>query len=200
MEKLIDPSKRRFLAGRVRQEQVLRLPWVINESVFTAQCTQCQFCVSACETQIIVSDTQGFPKIDFSKGGCTFCQKCIQSCPEPLFTISKKQIPLDEINDYQDPWPIKLDISDKCLAKNNTYCQSCRDECEPNAIKFSYISSGKVSPIPQPTINLSDCNQCGACLSSCPQDAIAFDIITQDQRDIVPNNAIRHQEEVIHVK
>ncbi len=202
MEKIIDPSKRRFLSGRIRQEQVLRLPWVVSESVFTSQCTQCQSCLSACETQIIVRDSQGFPKIDFSKGECTFCQKCIQLCSEPLFTLPKKQLPcdLDEIDDYHSPWPIKLDISDKCLAKNNIYCQSCRDECEPNAIKFSYISSGKVSSIPQPEINLTDCSQCGACISSCPQDAITIDFLTQNQQDIESNNAIKHQEEVMHAK
>lgn len=200
MEELIDPSRRRFLSGRVRQEQVLRLPWVISESVFIDQCTQCQSCVSACETQIIVRDAQGFPKIDFSIGECTFCQKCIQSCSEPLFNIREEQIPLDEINGHQSPWPIKLDISDTCLANNNIYCQSCRDECEPNAIKFSFITSGKISPIPQPTINLSDCSQCGACISSCPQDAISVDFLTQNQRGIVSNSAVMHQEEVINVK
>ena len=31
-----------------------------------------------------------------------------------------------------------------------------------------------------PTINLTDCNQCGACVSSCPSDAIAFELHPQN--------------------
>lgn len=163
MESLANPARRRLFRGKVKKENVLRLPWIISEQVFKEQCTQCQDCISACETKIIVKDQQGFPKIDFSQGECTFCQKCIQICEQPLFV--KQQ-------DNQQAWPVTLDISDKCLAKNKVYCQSCRDECETNAIKFSYRVNGEASVIPQPSIILDDCTQCGACISSCPQSAI----------------------------
>ena len=75
METLKDPTKRRFFQGKVRQPQVIRLPWIISESVFTQNCTQCQDCINACDTKIIIQDQQGFPKIDFSQGECSFCQK-----------------------------------------------------------------------------------------------------------------------------
>jgi ferredoxin-type protein NapF len=163
MEKLANPSRRRLFKGKLQKEKVLRLPWVISDQVFTDQCTQCGDCIAVCETQIIVKDTLGFPKVDFSRGECTFCQKCLNQCEEPLFLKEKTDI---------NPWPATIDINDKCLAKNNIYCQSCRDECEPNAIKFSYIVNGETSVIPQPSINLDDCTQCGACISSCPQSAI----------------------------
>ena len=163
MESLENPSRRRLFRGKIQNKQVLRLPWVKSERVFTEQCTQCQNCIDVCDTKIIVKDEQGFPTIDFSLGECTFCQKCIQSCEQPLF--------VEQINEKQ-PWPAILDINDKCLAKNNVYCQSCRDECEPNAIKFSYLVNGETSVIPQPSINLDDCTQCGACISTCPQTAI----------------------------
>ncbi len=165
MENLANPARRRLFRGKINSSPVLRLPWVISEQVFTEQCTQCENCIKACETQIIVKDERGFPKIDFSQGECTFCQKCQQSCEQPLFV---------EPNENKTPWPIALNISDKCLAKNNIYCQSCRDECEPNAIKFSYLVNGKASVIPQPEIKLDDCTQCGACISSCPQTAITL--------------------------
>jgi ferredoxin-type protein NapF len=161
MERVENLARRRLFRGKLHQEQVLRLPWVISEQVFTDKCTQCQACVDICETKIIVKDEQGFPKVDFSKGECTFCEKCLQNCKEPLFTTTE-----------QKAWPIELAINDKCLAKNNIYCQSCRDECEVEAINFSYIVSGKTSSIPQPTLRIDDCSQCGACISSCPQDAI----------------------------
>jgi ferredoxin-type protein NapF len=192
MENLADPARRRLFRGKIHQAPVLRLPWVIDETVFTQQCTQCQDCINVCETQIIVRDEHGFPKVDFSKGECTFCQKCSQSCKEPLFSLPKNID--DPFTGEQKPWPIRLDINNKCLAKNNIYCQSCRDVCEPNAIKFSYIVSGKPSSIPQPSIHLADCIQCGACISNCPQEAIVpiFDVNpSKDCGSAIKNSATR---------
>ena len=168
MEKLADPSRRRFFRGRVKNKQVMRLPWVINEAVFTSGCTQCQDCISSCESNIIVKDEDGYPKIDFNLGECSFCNKCIEACEQPLFSGAFTEE--NRINKSEKAWPVTLEISDKCLAKNNIYCQSCRDECETSVIKFNYLNSS----IPQPSLDNIDCNQCGACIKSCPQDAIAF--------------------------
>ena len=171
METLKDPTKRRFFQGKVRQPQVIRLPWIISESVFTQNCTQCQDCINACDTKIIIQDQQGFPKIDFSQGKCSFCQKCIDSCKQALF------LPTANIGNSQKAWPIAFTISEKCFAKNNIYCQSCKDECEENAITFNYLDSS----IPQPNIMIEDCTQCGACVANCPQQAITFQLnITTD--------------------
>ena len=178
VERLADPSRRRFFRGRVKTKQELRLPWVINEAVFTSGCTQCQDCISSCESNIIVKDEDGFPKVDFSLGECTFCNKCIETCQQPLFSgsfpdansLEGKFTEENTINNSKKAWPVTLEISDKCLAKNNIYCQSCRDECETSVIKFNYLNSS----IPQPSLNDLDCTQCGACIKSCPQDAIAF--------------------------
>ena len=171
----VNSSKRRFLRGRISQvtkeskAQSLRLPWIINEHHFTQGCTQCEGCINACETNIITKDAMGFPVVDFTLGECSFCNKCIDHCQEPLF--SGRFLEYDqEKSEHTEamPWPVAIEVSDKCLAKHGIYCQSCRDECEPNAIEFNYINSS----IPQPQINLTDCTQCGACISSCPQDAL----------------------------
>ena len=160
-----NPARRSLLKGKISLKPEQRLPWVIDEKTFTSKCTQCSDCIDVCETKIIVKDSQGFPKIDFSKGECTFCNKCIDTCNEPLFLTSEEQ-------KQKKPWPINVNISHQCLAKNSIYCQSCRDECEPNAIKFIYIKDGQPSSIPQPQLNTDDCTQCGACISKCPQNAI----------------------------
>lgn len=160
----------------------MRLPWVVNETVFTSGCTQCQDCINSCETNIIIKDEDGFPKVDFNLGECTFCNKCIDACEQPLFSgafsevgnIDNKSnhnnVETSILSQNKKAWPVTLEISDKCLAKNNIYCQSCRDECETNVIKFNYLDSS----IPQPSLNDLDCSQCGACIKSCPQDALAF--------------------------
>jgi ferredoxin-type protein NapF len=187
-ERLADPSKRRLFRGKVKTQQVMRLPWVINEAVFTSGCTQCQDCIPSCESNIIVKADDGFPKVDFSLGECTFCNKCIDVCKQPLFSgiftetesletkdTETKNIEMNTaenntLDNDKKAWPVTLEISDKCLAKNSIYCQSCRDECETSVIKFNYLNSS----IPQPSLNDLDCTQCGACIKSCPQDAIAF--------------------------
>lgn len=190
MSETIDHQKRGFLRGKLSIKKVLRLPWIKSEESFIQGCTQCQECVSACETNIITRDASGFPTIDFSKGECTFCQKCIQTCQEPLFIDNlKENILAKDIT----PWPIAIEINSKCLAKNNIYCQSCRDECEPQAINFSYQVEGATSNIPQPQINHQSCNQCGACVSTCPQDAIETIFINRDK------NAKSNNIEVLNV-
>lgn len=171
VERLADPSRRRFFRGRVKTKQEMRLPWVINEAVFTSGCTQCQDCMNSCESNIIVKDEDGFPKVDFNLGECTFCNKCIDICEQPLFSgVFTEQ---NTLNNKEKAWPVTIEIGDKCLAKNAIYCQSCRDECETSIIKFNYIDSS----IPQPSLNDLDCNQCGACIKSCPQGAITFNFV-----------------------
>lgn len=168
-EALENPSRRSMFKRKRANE--LRLPWVINESVFVDNCTQCEKCISQCETQIISKDSQGFPRINFKQDECTFCNKCIDACNEPLFIdeLQRKQAP---------PWDGELTINNQCLAENNIYCQSCRDVCDASAITFSYIDSSTnvAKSIPTPSINISDCTQCGACISTCPQDAISLNL------------------------
>ena len=82
-----DLLKRRFF--RHQAVSLIELPWRDQSRVFTDECTRCQKCVDACETNIIVNGDGGFPTIDFSQGECTFCQQCAQVCPEPLFDLTQ---------------------------------------------------------------------------------------------------------------
>lgn len=165
---LENPSRRRLFRGKIaKQPSSLRLPWIKSENNFTEHCNQCGDCLSACESKIIKLDESGFPKIDFSQDECTFCGKCQDVCHQPLFIdnnlVKEKNIP---------PWPATLIINNKCFAQNNIFCQSCQDVCDSSAITFS----NKSSSIPEPTVNLSNCNQCGACISICPQQAISLNL------------------------
>ena len=179
MTSSIDPLKRQLLRGKLRVEQSIRLPWIISEANFMQGCTQCQKCIEVCETNIITRDAAGFPKIDFSKGECTFCQQCIQTYQEPLFI---SPLPINSHKNKSPlPWPITININEQCFAKNSIYCQSCRDECEEQAINFSYQINGESHSILQPKINHDDCSQCGACISICPQNAIVLNFQQGEQ-------------------
>lgn len=170
--KTLENPSRRQLFSRTPSE-LARLPWVLSHDIFIDKCTQCAKCIDSCETNIITKDKKGYPQIDFVHDECTFCEKCIDVCAEPLF-IEKEQ------RSEQPAWPGSINIAPSCFALNNIHCQSCRDACEPQAIKFSYMqdsnSDNPISSIPRPTLTESDCTQCGACISSCPQNAISLSL------------------------
>lgn len=155
---MVDLSRRNFLrAKNTATPPAIRLPWTADEKLFTRGCTQCGDCIDACEEKIIIKGDGGFPEIDFSVGECTFCQKCVTSCDEALFN------PLDT-----KPWQLAIEIQSGCLANKQVHCQICQDSCEPEAITFKYLHGS----VPQPEINLTDCNGCGACVAVCPESAI----------------------------
>lgn len=171
----ISLSRRSLLRGHFRaasgamNNDTIRLPWSINEQHFTDNCTRCDKCITSCPENIIIKGSGGFPEINFKLGECTFCQECVDCCEQPLFTA-----PLNT-----KAWAYKAVIDDKCLAQNNVHCQSCQDICEPYAIAFPPRLGG----VPQPKIDLFDCNGCGGCVSICPTNAIKITITDHNESE-----------------
>lgn len=153
----MDISRRLFLRGRpgavARQ---VRLPWALDDTVFTERCTRCGDCLRACPEQIIVQGDGGFPQVDFSRGGCTFCGDCVAACPLPLFDRDSL------------PWHAHAVISTECLTHQQVFCQNCKDACGENAIRFQFGRHG----ISHPQIVTDACTGCGACVAPCPSAAI----------------------------
>ncbi|PKG75794.1 ferredoxin-type protein NapF [Shewanella sp. GutCb] len=155
----INQSRRR-LFNRKKNDAV-HLPWVKKDIEFTDECTRCNKCIQACETNIIIKGDGGFPEVDFNIDECTFCQRCVDVCPEPLFTDTSAA-----------PWEVTASIQDTCMAYQGIWCQSCKDACDVSAISFT-MAIGKA---PQPNIDVDACTGCGACVAPCPSNAILIKI------------------------
>ncbi|AKA37891.1 ferredoxin-type protein NapF [Yersinia ruckeri] len=157
-------SRRRLLSGQWRRNSgntssIIRPPWSVDEADFTAGCTRCHACVTACETGVLIVGSGGFPEIDFQRAECTFCRRCVTACEASVFTS------LDDA-----PWQWKATFSPSCLPFNGIECRSCQDNCESRAIAFSPRLSG----IAQPELDVIACNGCGACVPGCPVQAVTL--------------------------
>ena len=140
-------------------QQAVRLPWARNELEFTDNCTRCHDCMAACPEKIIIKGDGGFPEVDFTKGECTFCTECVKTCSEDFF-----------LSIEAEPWALKANITEQCLANQKVVCLVCGEQCETEAIRFVPKVGGASDPI----LSIEECTGCGACSKPCPTNAINF--------------------------
>ncbi|ANK83081.1 MAG: ferredoxin-type protein NapF [Rhizobiales bacterium NRL2] len=155
-----DRSRRAFLRGRSRPvPSPVRPPWT-DETRLARACTRCEACIEACPEGILFNGEGGYPAVNFRQGAgaCTFCAACAEACPEPVFAETGTA-----------PWRLSVTIdSGACLAHRGVHCETCRDACEPAAIRFAPRIGGPSTPI----VNTDRCNGCGACAGVCPAEAV----------------------------
>lgn len=159
----MDWQRRQFLRGGspVKPEPI-RPPWIKEPVLFAELCTQCEACIKACPTAVLIKGDGGYPEINFSDDGCTFCAYCAKACPEPLFFEDTSRT----------AWNQTASLGNACLAIQGIACQCCQDACESRAITFQ-LNIGKPAT---PVLAKDDCTGCGACVSSCPNNAITISV------------------------
>lgn len=153
-------TRRSLFAGAARttKPSAIRPPGA-HPTGFVERCRDCNLCQSACPEAIIVSDTEGRPVVDFTRGACTFCEACVAACPTEALSP-----------ELVAQWPWRAAIGAGCLSMKGITCRTCEEACESRAIRFTLRTGGRA----EPRIEVNTCTGCGACASVCPVEAIAF--------------------------
>ncbi len=151
-------SRRSLLGGKWQQEfQALRPPWAGDGDAFLKSCDACLHCVRACPEGILLAGPDGYPTIDFSRGGCNFCGDCAAACESGALSRA-----------HALPWQNKAQIDSGCLSVQGVVCRLCEEQCEAGAIRFRPALGGYALP----TVDNSRCTGCGACVRFCPNQSI----------------------------
>jgi ferredoxin-type protein NapF len=66
--------------------------------------------------------------------------------------------------------PLRVAVSDRCLAQRHVECRICAELCDTRALRFRPASGG----ISQLVIDLAACTGCGDCVAPCPVGAISL--------------------------
>ena len=151
---------------------VVRPPYGKSESLFKSECPYCQSkaCVTSCDEQIIIIQSDGTPTLDFVKSGCTFCEECANVCEPGVLNIENKHTS-EKLN-------ATFRISTEgCVAHHGVICFSCKEPCIDDAILFNGLFN--------PVIDTDKCTSCGFCLGRCPTEAIHYDAVRMAEN---PNN------------
>jgi ferredoxin-type protein NapF len=161
-------SRSQFLRGDWSGKAAqIRPPWARPEPEFLDTCNGCGDCVSACRQKIIVISARKRARLDFSNGGCTFCGDCASACEADAFlTVRETGVA---------PWRQKAVIGEACLSSQGTWCMSCSEHCEYDAILSRPVPGGKMDML----VDALACNGCGFCVSKCPVSQITLECVSE---------------------
>ncbi|MDK9708186.1 MAG: 4Fe-4S dicluster domain-containing protein [Desulforhopalus sp.] len=145
---------------------------------YTATCTACHLCVSACPSRVLVPSlfqfgTDGLlqPQLNFHTGHCNYeCTICMEVCPSgalvPMGVAQKKLTQLG----------VAKFIKENCVVyTDNTACGACSEHCPTKAVDMvPYVNplASLVGPATKdlkiPEMKPEYCIGCGGCEHACP--------------------------------
>ena len=138
---------------------------------FTATCTACHLCVSACPSRVLVPSLFDFgldgmmqPRMNYRSGHCNYeCTICMELCPsgaiQPLGVEEKKLTQLG----------VARFIKENCVVvTDNTACGACSEHCPTKAVDMVPYPNPADKPLKIPEMKPDYCIGCGGCEHACP--------------------------------
>ena len=138
---------------------------------FSATCTACHLCVSACPSRVLVPTFIEFgvsglmqPGMNFHAGHCNYeCTVCLNVCPSgaigPLDVETKKLTQLG----------VAKFIRENCVVyTDNTNCGACSEHCPTKAVHMVPYLNTPEKRLVIPEVNPDICVGCGGCEYACP--------------------------------
>jgi ferredoxin len=142
---------------------------------FTAACTACHLCVSACPSRVLVPSLFEFglggimqPRMNYRTGHCNYeCTICMEVCPSgailPLGVERKKLTQLG----------VAKFIKENCVVfTDNTACGACSEHCPTKAVDMVPYVNPDANPANKdlkiPEMKPDYCIGCGGCEHACP--------------------------------
>ncbi len=151
----------------IKKNSVVSPPGSISTDHFTATCTACHLCVSACPTRVLQPSFTEWgifnvfqPFMDYSTSFCNFeCNACGEVCPtgaiQSIVSDRKKITQLGKA----------VFIKENCIVETeNTACGACSEHCPTKAVMMVDYKNG----LKIPEVTNKYCIGCGACEFACP--------------------------------
>lgn len=138
-----------------------------NVGHFTAHCTACHLCVTACPSRVLYPAFLDYgaagifqPRMSYASGYCAYdCTICGQVCPTgailPLMKDEKRLTQIGKANFFKD---------DCIVVSKKQDCAACSEHCPTKAV-HTVKYEGKLL---LPEVNNEFCIGCGACEHACP--------------------------------
>ena len=155
----------------VRRTSPVSPPGSVGVAQFSAICTACHLCVSACPPQILLPSFLEYgvsglmqPRMNFQSGHCSYeCTICGDVCPtgaiQPL-SVERKKLTQTGIAQF---------IKENCVVyTDNTACGACSEHCPTKAVNMVEYPNPLNKPLVIPDVKPELCVGCGGCEHACP--------------------------------
>ncbi len=138
---------------------------------FTATCTACHLCVSACPSRVLVPSLFEFglagvmqPRMNYRTGYCNYdCTICMNLCPSgAILPLGVEQKKLTQLG-------VAKFIKENCVVfTDNTACGACSEHCPTKAVDMVPYANPANKDLKIPEMKPDYCIGCGGCEHACP--------------------------------
>ncbi|OIQ50145.1 putative electron transport protein YccM [Pseudodesulfovibrio hydrargyri] len=146
-------------------------PGSVGIEHFTAKCTACHLCVSACPSRVLAPSFLAYglagvmqPQMWFEAAHCNYdCTVCSEVCPSGAI------LPLTRERKRRTQTGVAHFIKENCVVHmDNTNCGACSEHCPTKAVHMVPYPNPSGRRLVIPEVNEAICVGCGGCEHACP--------------------------------